>query len=144
PIFYDPMISKLVAWGEDRPQAIGRMRRALREYDVQGIKTTVPFFRWMLEQQDFVEGRFHTAYLDEILRSRAGEPFTSPDEERVEIAVIAAAIEHISRVQKDPAYTDRDANRPTGNSVGRVLSDPLNRSRASLWKARARAEGLRG
>jgi acetyl/propionyl-CoA carboxylase alpha subunit len=144
PIFYDPMISKLVAWGEDRPQAIGRMRRALREYDVQGIKTTVPFFRWMLEQQDFVEGRFHTAYLDEILRSRAGEPFTAPDEDRVEIAVIAAAIEHSSRVQKDPAYTDSDANRPTGSSVGRARSNPPNQSRASLWKARARAEGLRG
>ena len=44
PIFYDPMISKLVAWAEDRPLAIARMRRALGEYLVTGIKTTVPFF----------------------------------------------------------------------------------------------------
>jgi len=45
PIFYDPMISKLVAWAEDRPLAIARMRRALGEYLVAGIRTTVPFFR---------------------------------------------------------------------------------------------------
>src|SRR5207302_9770617 len=44
PIFYDPMISKLAAWAEDRPRAIARMRRALAEYLVAGIRTTVPFF----------------------------------------------------------------------------------------------------
>jgi acetyl-CoA carboxylase, biotin carboxylase subunit len=120
PIFYDPMISKLIAWGGDRPQAIARMRRALREYDVSGIRTTVPFFRWMLEQPDFIDGRFHTASLDEILRSRAGEPFTPPDDERIEVAVIAAAIAHI-----------------------RPSTTPLNELRASVWKARARTEGLR-
>ena len=49
PIFYDPMISKLVAWAEDRPRAIARMRRALAEYLVTGIKTTVPFFTWLLD-----------------------------------------------------------------------------------------------
>src|SRR5207249_6809044 len=42
PIFYDPMISKLIAWAEDRPRAVARMRRALREYLVVGIQTTVP------------------------------------------------------------------------------------------------------
>jgi acetyl/propionyl-CoA carboxylase alpha subunit len=103
------------------------MQRALREYEVVGIKTTVPFFRWMLEQPDFVEGRFHTAYLDEVLRSRAGEPFTSVDEERVEVAVIAAAI-HLMTASTNPR-TSEPANRP----------EP-----PSAWKARARAEGLRG
>jgi acetyl/propionyl-CoA carboxylase alpha subunit len=124
PIYYDPMISKLIAWGEDRAQAIARMRRALREYDVIGIKTTVPFFRWMLDQPDFVEARFHTAYLDEILRSRAGQPFTSADDERIEVAVIAAAIRQI-------------------NGASGVVVDPANQPRASQWKARARTEGLR-
>src|SRR5205085_7065844 len=56
PIFYDPMISKLVAWAEDRPRAIARMRRALQEYVVTGIKTTIPFFAWLLTQRDFVDG----------------------------------------------------------------------------------------
>ena len=62
PIFYDPLISKLVAWAEDRPQAIARMRRALGEYLVTGIKTTVPFFSWLLAQPEFLEGRFHTTF----------------------------------------------------------------------------------
>jgi acetyl-CoA carboxylase biotin carboxylase subunit len=125
PIYYDPMISKLIVWGDDRNQAIARMRRALREYDVLGIKTTVPFFRWMLEQPAFVDARFHTAYLDEVLRSRAGQPFTPPDEARTEVAVIAAAIAQISRSSRSPHLPD----------------SPL--SPASNWKAGARAEGLR-
>src|SRR6266487_286248 len=78
PIFYDPMISKLIAWAEDRPRAIARMRRALGEYVVAGIKTTVPFFAWLLEQPEFANGSFHTTSLDEILRSRNGRPFVEP------------------------------------------------------------------
>jgi len=66
PIFYDPMISKVAAWAEDRPLALARMRRALEEYLVTGIKTTLPFFRWLLAQPEFAEGRFHTAYLDGV------------------------------------------------------------------------------
>ena len=75
PIFYDPLISKLVAWAEDRPHAIARMRRALGEYLVTGIKTTLPFFGWLLAQPEFLEGRFHTTYLDDVLKARNGRPF---------------------------------------------------------------------
>jgi acetyl-CoA carboxylase biotin carboxylase subunit len=131
PIYYDPMISKLVAWGADRPQAIARMRRALREYDVVGIKTTVPFFRWLLEQPDFLVGAFHTAYLDELLRSRAGEPFISPDDEAVEAAVIAAALQQFARSNANPLNPNNPLN----------PLNPLNPD--SRWKARARTEGLR-
>src|SRR5207244_743855 len=70
PIFYDPMVSKLIAWAEDRPSAIARMRRALDEYLITGIKTTLPFFSWLLTQPEFVEGRFDTTYLDEVLAAR--------------------------------------------------------------------------
>jgi acetyl-CoA carboxylase biotin carboxylase subunit len=128
PIFYEALISKLVAWGADRPQAIARMRRALGEYEVAGIKTSIPFFRWMLDQPDFAEARFHTAYLDEILRARAGEPFTSPDEQRIEVAVIAAAIDCVLH--------------PSVGNGGLVLSDPAP-GRTGNWKTRARAEALR-
>jgi len=53
PVFYDPLVSKLTAWGEDRTQAIARMRRALDEYEVDGIQTTLPFFQWVLAQPEF-------------------------------------------------------------------------------------------
>ena len=58
PIFYDPLISKLIAWGENRPQAIARMRRALMEYEVRGIRTSLPFFQWMLRQPAVRRGGF--------------------------------------------------------------------------------------
>src|SRR5499427_7412216 len=89
PIFYDPMISKLIAWAEDRPQAVARMRRALGEYEVAGIKTTLPFFSWLLGQPEFLDGRFHTTFLDDVLRARNGRPFVEPPPEAEELAAIA-------------------------------------------------------
>ena len=86
PIFYDPMISKLIAWDEDRPHALARMRRALGEYLIAGIKTTIPFFTWLFDQPDFVAGRFHTAYLDEVLKQRDGRPFVEPSPEIEDVA----------------------------------------------------------
>src|SRR6185436_15550334 len=92
PIFYDPMISKLIAWAEDRPSAIARMRRALAEYVITGIKTTLPFFTWLLAQPEFAAGRFHTTYLDEELKARNGRPFVEPSADAEDIAAIAAVI----------------------------------------------------
>ncbi len=128
PIFYDPMISKLVAWAEDRPLAIARMQRALGEYLVTGIKTTVPFFTWLLAQDDFRAGRFHTSYLDEVLTSRNGRPFIEPDAALEEIAAIAAALE---AVMSPSALAADAAGSPAGHPAAR------------RWRAQARAEGLR-
>ena len=126
PIFYDPMISKLVAWAEDRPRAIARMRRALGEYRVAGIKTTVPFFTWLLKQPEFVDARFHTAYLDEVLKVRNGRPFVEAAPEAEEIAVIAAAVQAVL----SPAPSNAESGAP----------EPIP---AGLWKSRARIEALR-
>jgi acetyl-CoA carboxylase, biotin carboxylase subunit len=97
PIYYDPLISKLIAWAEDRPGAIARMQRALDEYEVRGVRTTLPFFRWMLRQPAFADGRFHTAYLDELLQQRAGEPFSMPNPSLEEVAALVAALEASAR-----------------------------------------------
>jgi acetyl-CoA carboxylase biotin carboxylase subunit len=140
PIFYDPMISKLVAWGETRAQAIARMRRALLEYEVVGIKTSVPFFRWMLAQADFEKGHFDTTYLDRLLKSRHGEPFMSAGDADEEVATIAAALYAAigtrDAVSGSPeAQSDaRAGSRETGNRI------PESGSR---WKTRARLEALR-
>jgi acetyl-CoA carboxylase biotin carboxylase subunit len=146
-IFYDPMISKLVAWGETRAQAIARMRRALGEYEVLGIRTTVPFFAWMLDQPDFLAARVHTSYLDDVLGARQGQPFTPVDEELVDVAVIAAAIHDAGRLPTSLSERGREGTPAPPTVVGRVLLDPARANRATDppggWKTRARAEGLR-
>lgn len=62
-LYYDPMISKLVAWGSDRADAIRRMRRALREYEIGGVKTTIPFCLWVLQHEKFCRGDFDTHFV---------------------------------------------------------------------------------
>jgi acetyl-CoA carboxylase biotin carboxylase subunit len=128
PIFYDPMISKLVAWAENRPAAIARMRRALGEYVVSGIKTTIPFFTWMLAHPDFEASRFHTTYLDELLKARNGDPFAEPTPDDQEIATIAAALHAVLSPAASAAANGNGAPAPLP-STGR-------------WKAQARIEGL--
>jgi acetyl/propionyl-CoA carboxylase alpha subunit len=91
PIYYDSMISKLVAWGGDREQARLRMLRALSEYHVGGIPTTLPFFRWMLRQPAFVRGELDTTMLDAELDRRAGEPFSPAEDGHHEAALLAVA-----------------------------------------------------
>ena len=84
------MIAKLIAWAESRGEARARMDRALREYEVLGIRTTIPFFRWLMGEPDFVEGRFDTTYLDRVLASRHGESFvTFSEAEQTELAIAA-------------------------------------------------------
>jgi acetyl/propionyl-CoA carboxylase alpha subunit len=134
PIFYDPMISKLVAWGADRPEAIARMRRALSEFEVVGIRTSVPFFRWMLDQPDFEAARFDTTYLDALLRARQGEPFLPAREADEQIAAIAAALfAELGRGSAVRPGASQPAARPNGEA---------DRG-ATRWKTQARIEGLR-
>ncbi len=84
PVYYDSMIAKLIAWAEARPDAIARMTRALSEYEVLGIRTTIPFFLWLMNEPEFLSARFDTTYLDRVLESRNGASFSalSDDEER--------------------------------------------------------------
>ena len=62
-VFYDPMISKLIVWGHDRNDAIRRMRRALHEYCILGIQTSIPFFQALLNDEEFLSGIYDTGYL---------------------------------------------------------------------------------
>ena len=92
PIHYDPMISKLITWADDRPTALARMRRALAEYEVRGIRTTIPFFRWILEDEDFQAGRFDTTFIDRKLGTRGGEPLVPCTDVHEQLAAIAVAV----------------------------------------------------
>jgi acetyl-CoA carboxylase biotin carboxylase subunit len=88
-IFYDPMISKFAVWGRNRGEAIDRMRRGLDEYQINGIKTTLPFFREVIRDDVFIEGTLDTGFIT-AFEQRRGEADIEPDD--VKIAFIAAAL----------------------------------------------------
>jgi len=102
PPFYDPMISKLISWGKDRNEAIERMRRALYEYVIVGVKTNIPFHMAVMENPRYMEGNLDTGFLDRevglfddikrILEEgySLGQKFPEPFSEKKKIAAIAA------------------------------------------------------
>jgi acetyl/propionyl-CoA carboxylase alpha subunit len=63
--FYDPLISKLIAWGETRSQAIVRVRRALEEYRIAGVRTNIPFHQNMMSTYPFISGEYDTRFVEE-------------------------------------------------------------------------------
>ncbi|MDI3340905.1 MAG: acetyl-CoA carboxylase biotin carboxylase subunit [Sphaerobacter sp.] len=67
PPFYDSLVGKLIVWGADRAEAIQRGRRALREYRVEGIRTTIPLHQRLLEEPDIVTGNYHAGWLERYL-----------------------------------------------------------------------------
>ena len=119
PIDYDPLISKLVAWAPSRGEAIQRMQRALKEYQVEGIKTNLAFFREVLDHPDFRAGDFDTGFIDRWLRERPGPAQVS--EMEIDLAAIAAAL-----FDAIPA--------PDGDSTSAPKSS---------WKVAARLRGMR-
>ena len=64
PPFYDSMIGKLIVWGENRQRAIAKMRQALDEFEISGVKTTIEFHRKMMRNEDFINNNFDTKYLE--------------------------------------------------------------------------------
>jgi acetyl-CoA carboxylase biotin carboxylase subunit len=85
-LYYDPLIAKLIVYGETRGQTIQRMRRALSEFKILGIKTNIPFHLRMMESPSFIAGRVDTTFLD-----RASVLEASATSDRAKIAAIAAA-----------------------------------------------------
>jgi acetyl-CoA carboxylase biotin carboxylase subunit len=84
-VHYDPLLAKLVAHGEDRSQAIARMARAVAEYRIVGVRTTLPLFAQVLRDQAFRAGDFDTSFLERL-------PPRQPAPEDVEVAAVAAAV----------------------------------------------------
>ncbi|MDH4034622.1 MAG: ATP-grasp domain-containing protein, partial [candidate division Zixibacteria bacterium] len=108
PIFYDPMIAKLVVWGSDRAEAINRTRRALQEYRVSGLKTTIGFHLAVLENDRFAKGELSTSFLSEEFPDNKYEIL---DDDILRCAAIAAALNkftHERKISLGPKRTDRE------------------------------------
>ncbi len=88
-IYYDPMISKFCVFGRNRAEAIDRMRRALMEYEVGGIKTTLPFFREIVEDSEFIKGKLDTSFISRFMERKTKN---EANEIEKDLAIIAAAL----------------------------------------------------
>ena len=87
--FYDPMIAKLIVWGETRAQAILRMRRALEEYRIVGVRTNIPFHQTLMDSHRFMGGQYDTRFVEERFSM---ETASETREDDTEIAAILATL----------------------------------------------------
>jgi acetyl-CoA carboxylase biotin carboxylase subunit len=108
PVYYDPMLSKLVAYAETRDAAIARMKRALAEYRVEGIQTTIPFFSFLMDHEDFRAARFDTGFIDRLLPELDLE-HRKDGERQVDAAIAAAAIFAFEETQSVRLPEERDS-----------------------------------
>jgi acetyl-CoA carboxylase, biotin carboxylase subunit len=109
PMDYDPLLAKLIAWGNSREETIARLRRALEEYTVTGIKTNAALFRRILVEPDFLRSEIHTKWLDEMLkRPLEGK---NADSRVADVAAIAAALWHALRETAANAESSEKSSR---------------------------------
>jgi acetyl-CoA carboxylase biotin carboxylase subunit len=130
-IYYDPLISKLATWGRTRAEAIERMRRALSEYTVGGIKTTLPFFREVMRDEEFVAGRLDTGFISRFNERRAAQSsradeMTAGETVRRDMALIAAALAYSESELCGPQQQPSQAAPSRWKMAGRAA---LHRSR---------------
>jgi acetyl-CoA carboxylase biotin carboxylase subunit len=90
-VYYDPLISKLVVWGKDRREAITRMKRALQEYHITGVRSNIPFCLLVMEHPRFIEGDFDTHFIADEFNL---EDVARGPDELEQIAAIAAVMAH--------------------------------------------------
>jgi acetyl-CoA carboxylase biotin carboxylase subunit len=129
PVHYDPLLSKLITWGDDRAQALQRMRRALDEYVVRGIRTNLAFHRRMLRHERFLAGEYDTGFIERERAALQPAPDLATDGDaaalgvELELALSAAAID----------WTARGGNGHAAPSATRGQSEPGSGDSAWRW-----------
>jgi len=121
PIYYDPMISKLAVWGQTRAVAIERMKRALSEYQVGGIRTTIPFFQAVLDDPEFRNAEIDTDYLARFMQRPKSESFRQQNDELVAAAIVAS-IDFTKNSRMTPKTPDDSVSKwkMAGRMAGRM------------------------
>ena len=104
PIYYDSMISKLIVWGKTRDIAIQRMRRALYEYKITGVKTSIKFLEKIMQCKDFTEGKYDTHFIENNKENLTGEVIV--EQEIEDMVIISAYIDYLERLSK--VYTSKE------------------------------------
>ncbi len=109
--YYDALISKLIVWGETRAEAILRMRRALEEYKIVGVRTNIPFHQNLMDSHRFMGGQFDTRFVEERFSMQAAEEGKAP---RADIAAILATLVAHRQTQRAAQIIQR-GDRDTSN-----------------------------
>lgn len=126
PLFYDPMISKLATYGASREEAINRMQRALREYYVGGIRTTIPFFQEVLDDAEFRSGEIDTGYIARYFERRATQSRAEAGDADAftpaELAAAFVAAHDFARQQTAPATTAAATQQSKWKVAGRLAA----------------------
>ena len=123
PIYYDPMLGKLIVWGKDREQALNRLARALEELRLEGVQTTVPLYRALVQDADFRAGRMDIEMLD---RKLAADKLRVAPDDSDDSVVIAVALDYLESRTR---------------AVAVALGDD---GRRDHWREAARRDGVRG
>jgi acetyl/propionyl-CoA carboxylase alpha subunit len=109
PIYYDPMIAKLITFGKDREEAIQRMIRAIDEYEITGIETTLAFGKFVMQHPAFISGNFDTHFVSKYFKP---EDLEIEDQDEAEIAALLATKIWLSKSNKqtvNPVSEDKSA-----------------------------------
>jgi acetyl-CoA carboxylase biotin carboxylase subunit len=132
PRFYDTLISKLIVWGADRAAACERMSRALAEYKVVGVRTTIPVLERIVAHPDFRAGRLSTAFLDRAL------PGLRPNDGRHrDIAIVAATLAEYERARATGTGNDSGSGRnEAGFGTREASSTAWRRASTGTWTGR--------
>ena len=109
PVYYDPMIGKLIVWATTREYAIERMRRVLYEYKITGIKTNINYLRCIVETEDFIDGKYDTGFIPKH-SDHLHIGIKTHTEEEENVAMIAAYIDYLMNL--DENSTQSTDNRP--------------------------------
>ena len=120
PIYYDPLISKLVVWARTREEAIARMKRALYAYKITGVKTSIPFLNRIMETADFVKGKYNTNFIE-----KNSEFLMFPDKHEVkveDVAIIAAYVDYLDRLNDLQEDVHSKNGKNNWKNCGRRLS----------------------
>lgn len=120
PIYYDPLISKLIVWGKTREEALSRMRRSLFAYKITGVKTTIKFLERIMNTPDFIKGNYNTQFIEENSKYLQEEDKCKGDCKAM--AIIAAFIDYNSKLEEVQSKNPVQESRSGWKSCGRKKS----------------------
>jgi acetyl-CoA carboxylase biotin carboxylase subunit len=117
PMYYDPMVSKLIVWAPTRDQAIDRMKRALYAYKIIGIKTTIPFLSRIMDVPSFRKGKYNTHFIQDNQDELS--PKDDASAKIKDIAAITAFVDYLANIEKENTITEVDTCTSNWKLAGR-------------------------